>query len=120
MNSETTLITGAGSGIGLALALEFAKHNHSLILTSRIEEELNQIAKTIRDGYGVDVRSIAVDLEQPDAAEALFDFAQREGLAVDILVNNAGLGYRGKFWEIPLEQQLSITRVNIEAVLRLT
>jgi hypothetical protein len=39
---------------------------------------------------------------------------------IDILVNNAGLGFRGKFWEIPLEDQMSIVRVNIEAMMRMT
>jgi hypothetical protein len=39
---------------------------------------------------------------------------------IDILVNNAGKGQLGKFWEIPLDTYLSILRLNIEAVLRMT
>lgn len=120
MNSDTALITGAARGIGLALAWEFAKHGHPLILTSRVESELETVASEIRAAHGVDVRVIAADLEQDDAPKAIFDAVDRAGLQVDLLVNNAGLGHRGQFWEIPLEQDLSIVRVNIEAVLRLT
>ena len=50
----------------------------------------------------------------------LFDAIRREAVLVDILVNNAGIGFRGRFWEIPLENQMNIVRVNIEAVLRMT
>jgi short-subunit dehydrogenase len=120
MNSEIALITGAGSGIGLALAREFAKRGHPLVLTSRIKSEVNDVADDLRAAHGIDVWTIAADLENPAAPEKIFQAVRREGLLVNILVNNAGLGFRGKFWEIPLEHDLSILRVNIEAVLRMT
>jgi len=120
MKAETVLITGAASGIGLALAKEFAKHGHDLILTSRVDSELSQVAADLTAKHEIDVGTLTFDLEQPDAPRQLFDSVQRENMAVDILVNNAGLGYRGNFWEIPLENQLSVIRVNIEAVVRLT
>src|SRR5215469_3590097 len=120
MKAETVLITGAASGIGLALAKEFAKHGHDLILTSRVDSELSQVAAGLNAKHEIDVGTLNFDLEQPDAPRQLFDSVQRENMAVDILVNNAGLGYRGNFWEIPLENQLSVIRVNIEAVVRLT
>lgn len=112
------MITGAGSGIGLALAREFAKNNHPLILTSRLAEDLQRVAAELRHEHGAEVQTFAADLERPEAVRALFGAAQEE--PPDILVNDAGLGYRGRFWEIPLENQLSIIRVNIEAVTRLT
>ena len=43
-----------------------------------------------------------------------------ERIYIDILVNNAGFSQRGKFWEIPIEHEISMLRLNIEAVLRLT
>lgn len=120
MKTETVLITGAASGIGLALAREFAKHGHDLVLTSRVDSELSDVAAELTSKHQIDVGTLAADLEQPDAPKRLFDSVQREVMEIDILVNNAGLGYRGNFWEIPLENQISILRVNIEAVVRLT
>ncbi|HWD90766.1 MAG TPA: SDR family oxidoreductase [Verrucomicrobiae bacterium] len=117
---ETALITGAASGIGLALAKEFAKNGHNLVLTSRVQTELREVAAELTSQHNIQVGTIPADLEQPGAAEQLREAVQREGIIIDILVNNAGLGYRGKFWEIPLEDQLRIVRVNIEAVVRLT
>ena len=120
MNADTTLITGASSGIGLHLAHEFASHGHPLVLIAPVEEELNAIAVEIRARHRVGVKVIARDLEIADSAPLIFDELQRENVDIHILVNNAGHGFRGKWWEIPIEVDLSMIRLNIEAVLRLT
>jgi short-subunit dehydrogenase len=120
MNSETTLITGASSGIGLHLAHEFARHGHPLILVAPVEAELAEVARKLTDEHRVDVTVIAKDLEQEKAAQEIFDELRRNAMDVHILVNNAGHGHRGKSWEIPIEHDISMVRLNIEAVLRLT
>ncbi|MDB6025216.1 MAG: short-chain dehydrogenase/reductase [Verrucomicrobiales bacterium] len=117
---ETVLITGASSGIGLELARQFAKHGHRLILTAPVKEELENIARDFSREYHVEVGIIPQDLTQPDAAENIFRNVQRDGAEIHILVNNAGFGQRGKFWEISLESDIAMIRVNIEATLRLT
>lgn len=119
-NSETALITGASSGIGLHLAHEFAQHGHPLVLVAPNESELREVAAQLKPGTGIDAIVIAKDLEQPNAAQEIFDELQSAGVTIDILVNNAGHGQRGKFWEVPLEADLSMVRLNVEAVLRMT
>ena len=118
MSKETTLITGASSGIGLHLAKEFAKHGHPLVLVAPVESELQSIASELNGAHGVEVRVIATDLREPAAATAVHE--QLGDVEVEILVNNAGLGKKGKVWEIPLEDDLSMVRLNVEATLRLT
>jgi short-subunit dehydrogenase len=120
MKHGRVLITGAASGIGLALAKEFAKHGHNLFLTSRVRSELREVAGELTSKYNIEVGTIAADLQDPGAPEMLFDAIQPDGVPIDILVNNAGIGFRGRFWEIPIENQLNIVRVNIEAVMRIT
>lgn len=118
MNTQLTLITGASSGIGLHLAKEFARHGHPLILVAPKEEELQQIAAEIAGAHGVEVSVIAKDLREENAAEEIFQAVGSQ--TVEILVNNAGHGQKGKAWEIPIEEDISMVRLNIEAVLRLT
>jgi short-subunit dehydrogenase len=120
MNNETALITGSSSGIGLHLAHEFARHGHPLILVAPVQAELEDVASKITSDHGVNVIVIAKNLEQENAAQEIFDELRRNATDVHILVNNAGHGYRGKSWEIPIEQDISMLRLNIEAVLRLT
>lgn len=119
MNNEMVLITGASSGIGLELAREFARHQHPLIITATNEAELQEVANELSNSHGVTVHVIGQDLKTPAATEEIFNRAMQIG-PVEILVNNAGFGQKGKFWEIPLERDLGMLRVNIEAVLRLT
>jgi len=120
MNSETVLVTGASSGIGLHLAHEFARHGHPLVIVAPVEAELRQVAAHMQREHGVEARVIAKDLEQPDAAQEIFSELQGAGVTVDILVNNAGHGFHGKWWDIPIEKDLSMVRLNVEAPLRLT
>ncbi|MDB6119687.1 MAG: hypothetical protein JWO08_3468 [Verrucomicrobiaceae bacterium] len=120
MNTQTTLVTGASSGIGMHLAHEFARHGHPLILVAPVESELETVAAHMRQAHGVNVHVIAKDLEKPESAQEIFEEVQAQGLEVQILVNNAGHGYRGKTWELPIEKDLSMIRLNIEAPLRLT
>jgi short-subunit dehydrogenase len=117
---ETVLITGCSSGIGLHLAREFAKHGHPLVLVAPDAAELRNIATVLESEFNVSALAVAKNLEEEDAAEDIFYRLEREGITVDILANNAGHGFRGKFLDIPIEKDLSMLRLNIEAVLRLT
>lgn len=123
MNSnqkETVLITGASSGIGYELARKFAKHGHDLVIVAPVEPELRDIASRLTAEFGVNVKPIAEDLRAESAADDVFAQVAANGLSIDILVNNAGLGRRGHFWEIPLEDDISMIRLNVEACIRLT
>jgi len=114
----TVLVTGGSSGIGLHLAEQFAEHGHHLVLVAPVHHELEKIAADLRRKYGVEVLVVARDLRDGDAAEAVF--ADLGGREVGILVNNAGHGQKGKAWEIPLDEDLSMVDLNIGALLRLT
>jgi short-subunit dehydrogenase len=120
MKLKTTLITGASSGIGMHLAREFAAHGHPLVLVAPVTGELESLANELSSTHGVDVRIIAKDLELPNAAQEIFDELDADGVTIDILVNNAGHGLRGLWWEHPIEEDLSMIRLNIVAPLRLT
>lgn len=117
---ETALITGSSSGIGLHLAREFASHGHPLVLVAPDREELEAVAADVRAEFGSPVRVIAANLELAPSCQEVFEHLQKESIKVDILVNNAGHGYRGKTWELEIDKDLSMVRLNIEAVLRLT
>ncbi|HZP67947.1 MAG TPA: SDR family oxidoreductase [Rudaea sp.] len=117
---ETVLLTGASSGIGLHLAHEFARRGHPLVLIAPSEAELHRVAVDLQSEHKAPVRILACDLEQSNAAARVFDQLMQDEVRIDILVNNAGHGQKGRFWEIPIDRTLSILRLNVEAVLRLT
>jgi short-subunit dehydrogenase len=119
-SSEPALITGASSGIGLHLAREFARHGHPVLLVAPVLAELEAVAAAIRADFEVPAHAIAADLREEDSVEKIFAQITATGLLPGVLVNNAGLGRHGRFWEIPLVEDVGMIRLNIEAVVRLT
>lgn len=118
MSPETVLITGASSGLGLHLAREFARKGHSLVLVAPVQAELNTVGWELTSEFGVRVSAIAEDLKEPQAAEIVARLVR--DLEIGILVNNAGHGQQGRAWEIPLRDDLSMIRLNIEGLVRMT
>ena len=118
--NERVLITGASSGIGFELAREFAKHGHPLVITATKESDLNKVASELSAEYGVEVLFVAQNLLEQGSAQQLYDALQAKGVAIEILVNNAGVGHKGLFWEQPLETQMEMIRLNVEAVVAMT
>lgn len=102
------------------MAHEFAKNGHDLVLVSRDKDELEKAADELRRSHAVEVLTFSHDLAAPDEPVALKRHLDERGIVVDILVNNAGIGQRGKFHEIPIESHLSLIRLNIEGLVRLT
>jgi len=118
MAEQTTLITGASSGIGLALAKVFAQHGHPVVLVARSTEKLEQLAQELQSNVRAEV--IAADLTQPGAPTQIIEELRRRKLTVDILVNNAGFGERGAYAGLDMQRQLDMIQVNITAVAHLT
>lgn len=118
--NERALITGASSGIGLALAREFARHGHPLVIVAPFQSELRAVADDIEAEYDVEIVPVAADLKQAHASEELFEELEEARLPIHTLVNNAGLGQKGEFGSVPLERDIEIIRLNIEAVVRMT
>nr|WP_054773558.1 SDR family NAD(P)-dependent oxidoreductase [Methylogaea oryzae] len=117
---ETALVTGATSGIGAELARLFAADGVNLVLVARDAERLAVYAEEIKARYAVEATALAQDLSQPGAAQQVHRALQRAGIRVDYLVNNAGVGSHGDFAAVPLERQLSMMRLNMEALVGLS
>ncbi|MGQ4273175.1 SDR family NAD(P)-dependent oxidoreductase [Terrihabitans sp. B22-R8] len=111
-----TIVTGASSGIGLELARLFAADGDGLVLVARRRERLDALAAELSAMHDVPVRVLPLDLADPAAPQALFDWVTREGIIVHTLVNNAGFGLRGRFHTLPTDRQSDMVAVNIAAL----
>ena len=89
--SKLALVTGASTGIGRQYAEQLADLGYNLIIVSRSEEKLNEVAHEIEEKHGVKVVVKAMDLATTDAADTLFNWCKAEGYIVDVLINNAGM-----------------------------
>jgi uncharacterized protein len=107
----TALITGATAGIGAAFARRLAADGFDLILLARDAERL---ARAAEEHGGAEV--VVADLNTDEGLALGEDAARR----ADLVINNAGFGQKGRFLEVPIEDELTMLRVHCEAVLRLT
>jgi len=115
----TALVTGASSGLGVAIAGELARRGHALTLVARRAERLRELAGEIRDEHGVRVEWISADLGDAAARDELPAEIDERGQVVDVLVNNAGIGTTGRFHELPVEREVELVRLNVEAMVAL-
>jgi short-subunit dehydrogenase len=118
---NTTLITGASSGIGEAFARKLAAQGRNVLLVSRSGDKLTTLCNELgRLNSGIRAQHVAMDLSEPDAPAQLFAEAEKRGLVVDTLINNAGFGAFGDFAKLDLARQLNMIDLNIKSLVDLT
>ena len=107
LDGRTAVVTGGASGIGRACAHRLAAEGAAVVVLDRDADAAATVAKEIGDA-----RSIAVDLSDLDAIDAL-------DVDPDILVNNAGVQHVAPIEQFPPETFSLILRLMVEAPFRL-
>lgn len=117
---NTTLITGASSGIGEAFARKLAVRGHNLLLVARSEDKLMTLCNELgRSGAGR-AEFVSLDLSRPEAPASLFQVAEKRGMQVDFVINNAGFGSMGEFANLDLARELNMIDLNVRSLVELT
>ena len=117
---NTTIITGASSGIGAAFARKLAKRGRNVLLVARSEDKLIALCNELGRVSGARAQYVVMDLVEPDAAERLFHETQKRELVIEMLVNNAGFGSMGDFTQLELERELEMIDLNVKSLVDLT
>lgn len=86
IKGKRALVCASSKGLGLGCARALAEAGVDLVMNARGAEALEASAQVIRDEFGVDVQTVAVDVTTADGQAELLAAAGD----VDILVNNAG------------------------------
>ena len=117
---NTTLITGASTGIGAAFARKLAARGRNVLLVARSEDKLIALCNELGRLTSIRAQYLALDLRQPEAAEQLLDETKKRELDIEMLVNNAGFGSMGDFAKLDLKHELEMIQLNVRAVVDLT
>jgi short-subunit dehydrogenase len=117
---NTTLITGASSGIGEAFARKLAARGRNVFLVSRSEEKLVTLCNELGRINSIRAQYLAVDLSLPESPARLFEESVKRGLDIDMLVNNAGFGSFGDFTKQELARELNMIDLNVKSLVDLT
>src|SRR6188474_2491333 len=87
---RVALVTGASRGLGAAMAHALAQAGADVVLHASTTEPAESAA-ALASECGVRTASLAADLRQRDAVDALVPGALERMGRLDILVNNAGI-----------------------------
>lgn len=109
---KVVVITGASSGAGRATAFELAEEKAFLVLASRNEQVLEELAEECRK-IGSEVLVVPTDVTDNNAMHRLavktFEWKGR----IDVWVNNAGVLAAGTFEEMPWEAHQKVINTNL-------
>ena len=117
---NTTLITGASTGIGAAFARKLAARGRNVLLVARSEDKLVALCNELGRLTSIRAQYLALDLQQPDAGVQLFEETKKRELEIDMLINNAGFGSMGDFARLDLDRELEMIQLNVRALVDLT
>jgi short-subunit dehydrogenase len=117
---NTTLITGASSGIGAAFARRLAALGRNVFLVARSEDKLITLCNELGRISNIRAQYLATDLSQSDSALDLVDETKKRGLNIDMLINNAGFGSMGDFAKLDIARELNMIDLNIKSLVELT
>ena len=112
LDGTSVLLTGATGGLGRAIGAALASRGATVILNSRKEAELHQLAASL-PGHGH--RVTVSDLADDGSALALVEAAGD----VDVLVANAALPGTGRLEEYSHAEIDRVLRINLDSPIRM-
>jgi NAD(P)-dependent dehydrogenase (short-subunit alcohol dehydrogenase family) len=115
LDGKVAVITGASKGLGKAMALALGAAGASLALVSRNREQLNGVARGVKDAGG-EARVFPADVSEEDQVLKLERDVVEEFGKVNILINNAGMNLRKPLVEFTLEEWQRVLKTNLTSV----
>ncbi len=112
-DGKIALVTGASRGIGEATARLLAARGAHVIVSSRRQESVDEVAASIRESGG-EATGIACHVGDSDSIDAIFGHIASDFGRLDVLVNNAATNpHFGHIAETPLSMVDKTVEVNI-------
>ena len=114
LSRRVAIITGPAKGMGAAISLGFAREGAVLALVGRDTAAIGPVLEQAR-AFGVDAMTLACDVTDTAAVEAMVAAVEQRCGRVDILVNVAGGSgpVGGMGWETTREQFDEIVTLNM-------
>lgn len=88
LEGKVAIVTGASRGIGESMARGLAEFGAKVVITSRTQESIDEVAHSFTKG-GFDVLPIACHVGDENQLKSLVDKTKSHFGGVDILINNA-------------------------------
>jgi NAD(P)-dependent dehydrogenase (short-subunit alcohol dehydrogenase family) len=115
LTGKVAVVTGASKGIGEGIARYLAQFGAKVVISSRRQSDLDQLAAEMRE-TGADVTAIEAHMGDMAQVKDLFDKTIEVYGGIDILVNNAAANpYYGPTVDCPESAFDKIMEINVKA-----
>lgn len=112
---KVVVVTGSGRGIGEASAHLFAERGGHVVVTSRSQNEIESVARSIKE-KGFQATPIVCDVSEPQQVQAMFEQIQKELGGVDVLVNNAATFFVKTIEELSVDDWDRMIAINLRSL----
>jgi short-subunit dehydrogenase len=109
---QVVVITGASSGIGRATALALAEKGARVVLVSRREEALQELAREC-EACGGQALALRADVTDPEAMQNVVRQAVDRFGHIDVWMNNAAVSLFGRIDTVPLDDYKRVIETNV-------
>jgi 2-deoxy-D-gluconate 3-dehydrogenase len=112
LSGKVAIVTGGNGGIGLGMARGLAEAGADIVIVGRNEAKSNAAVDDIKQ-RGAKAISVAADVTDKAAVDAMVELVTRELGRIDILVNNAGINIRKPPQALSLEEWDRVISTNL-------
>jgi len=100
LQGKKAVVTAASRGFGRAVAEELAAEGADVLICSRTESDIEQVASEIRVSSSVNINSVAADISTARGCETVINTAREKMGGIDILICNTGGPAKGHFHDL--------------------
>jgi len=115
LTGKVAIVTGGNGGIGYGIARGLAHAGANIVIAARQQAKSAQAVAALQE-LGVHALSIATDVQDEVAVQAMVHGAVEAFGRVDILVNNAGINIRKAPQDYTLEEWQQVLHTNLTGV----
>jgi len=114
LKNKVALVSGAGKGLGRACSLALAEAGANLIIISRTQKDLDQVAKIVKK-FKSRCKTYVCDITNYNDLKNIINKQSR----IDILVNNAGTNIPEHFTKVKTRNMEHLVKINTIAAFNL-
>ncbi|MBO23288.1 MAG: 3-oxoacyl-ACP reductase [Rhodospirillaceae bacterium] len=111
LDGLVAVVTGAGRGLGRGIALALADAGAELVLVSRTQSDLDEVAKRVQE-MGGSASTIVCDVTNAAQVTERIEGLER----IDILMNNAGANIPEPFVDVTEEHLDFLLNINVKSM----
>lgn len=117
LDGKIAVVTGGAGGIGHALAMGLGTQGATVVVSSRNQKNIEQVAKEIAEASGSEANAITCDVTDEASVRDLVDTVLKEYGRLDVLVNAMGMNIKRDAFEYPMEEWDRLFEVNVKGTM---